>query len=298
MGHYELRGDRKIWVEDVPAGPKTKVAPAGSKTKVVPTDTKAKATPASPKTTPSYTPRQSFSYEYGFSHNIVTKVFSILLPVLAFIVGQAIQYILYFVLNRVLLLELVFEHVNIYVVGASSLSALISTILICYGTWHFADDDDICAAWTYIIVSTILLSTVPIITGFIGLVASIIITCMLDEYECEYLPVVPAISSFILGQIIMWFTYAGTGRIVLLDELLTLMGWNVSHIGIAIFSTICGVASTIIMSYVGYHFMDNIEKEKAFGTMIPFCLLMIFTPAVSCFVALVYSFIVFCCRNL
>jgi hypothetical protein len=51
------------------------------------------------------------------------------------------------------------------------------------------------------------------------------------------------------------------------------------------------------MSYVGYYFMDECEEEKAFGTMIPFCIIVLFVPAVSCFIALIYSFIVYCCKG-
>ena len=51
------------------------------------------------------------------------------------------------------------------------------------------------------------------------------------------------------------------------------------------------------MSYVGHYFMDEYEDGKAFGTMIPFCVLVLFVPAVSCFIALIYSFIVYCCKG-
>lgn len=229
--------------------------------------------------------------------HVFSKTFSIIIPILSFIAGQVAQYILYFLQNRVLLLEVVFEEVNIYVVGLSSILALISMILTCYGAWHFADDDDICKAWTYIIVSSILLSTLPIITGFIGIVATSIITYMVNEDEYDYLPLVPTISAYVLGQAIMWFTYAGTGRIVLVDELLALTDFDINLLVIAIVSSVCGLISTIIMSYVGYYFMDEVEEEKAFGTLIPFCLLVMFTPGVSCFIALIYSFIVFCCKG-
>lgn len=226
------------------------------------------------------------------------KVFSILLPLLSFVIGQVVQYVLYFTQGRVLLLDLVFVNVNIFVLVLSSVLSLISTIMVIRGAWMFADDDELGKCWTYSIVASILLSTLPIVTGFVGIVATGAMTYIINEGEDNFFPLVSAISAFVISQVIMWFTFAGTGYAVILSEIWNAIPSDDNSILIPlIISSVCGAVATAIMSFVGYEYMWDYEDEKAFWTNLAFSILILFVPAFTCFIALIYSFVIYGCQR-
>lgn len=226
----------------------------------------------------------------------VAKFFGIFLPVLAFIAGQIAQYVLYFKYDRVLLLELVFDKVNIFVLVAASVTALVSTVLVAYGCWKLANNEELCRSWTYSVIAAVLLSTLPVITGFAGIFATGYITAAISDMEEEagfYLAAV--ITSYVLGQVVMWFVYAGTGYCLVLSEIYdALKLGDADLLAPMIISSVLGLIALTIMGYTGCGLIDDYENWKAFGIAIPFCLLSLVSSAFLSLVALLYGIIVGC----
>lgn len=154
MGHYELRGRERVWVEDKPLNQSTNTQNS------------------------SYNRYSTPSYH---SNNISAKIFSILLPIVCFSIGQIIQYAEYSLSNSVLLMDFVFASISINVLFISTILGIISIIHIIVRSWKLADDNLPFWSWLYIIVSGILFLIIPCVSGFLGIIITSVISWCVEN---------------------------------------------------------------------------------------------------------------------
>ena len=164
MGHYELRGRERVWVEDTP-----------SSSPIIDNDY-------------SYQPHTRYH-----SYNIGSKFFAVFLPILTFIIGQIVQYVIYILNGTVLLVDVVFPSLPILVLYISSGCGLVSVVHIAIRAWKWADDDELGCCWWYIIITGLFLAVIPCIAGFLCVIVSIGLAWCIEEDEEERIPWVIAI---------------------------------------------------------------------------------------------------------
>ena len=166
------------------------------------------STPSSSSDQPSNSslPRSYSTYSHS-GYNISSKILSILLPIIAFIIGQIVLYVLYIINGTVLLVDIVFPEIPILVLYISSGCGVISIIHIIIRSWKWADDDGLGYCWAYIIISCLFFAIIPVIAGFLGIIISIGIAWCIEEAEEERIPwviAIPAVIFAIFVGITIW----------------------------------------------------------------------------------------------
>ena len=72
-------------------------------------------------------------------NNPKTRVFAILLPILSLIIGQVLQYLLFYKFDIVLGMDLIFDNVTLPILIVSSVLCGISIIPLTYYSWYYVD---------------------------------------------------------------------------------------------------------------------------------------------------------------
>lgn len=195
MGHYELRGRERVWIED------------------------AEGTPPPPPTSPTKgynsiswsEPRTYNTNLRTYNTNLGSKFFAIFLPIIAFIIGQIIQYVNYSNSQVVLLLDLIFPCIPLYILIISTVLNLVNTVLITIWAWRLADDDEIGYCWWYIIISGLFLSIIPCICGFLGIIITIGVAICLENYAEEHIPLIISITFVVAVSLAVWIGVSNNG---------------------------------------------------------------------------------------
>ncbi len=104
------------------------------------------------------------------------KVFSIILPLVCFIIGQLVQYAIYEALDLVLLVDLFVSPVPEGFLYISTVLGIVSTLHIMIRSWKFADDYENKLSWTYLLIGSLLFAIVPCAAGYVGIVGTCIIS--------------------------------------------------------------------------------------------------------------------------
>lgn len=174
--------------------------------------------------TPTYTPpaRSTYTSTYTHTNNKISKFFSILIPILTFIIGQIIQYAIYNRTEKVFILDLIFTKVSVTLLSLSSICGIIAVIRSCVDAWRWADsynEDDLKKCWLYLISFGILYSVVPSLAGPIGIIMAIVIPWAKDECEEDWIIYVTVVIAFIVGQAIMWSQFNRTDSILIISDI-------------------------------------------------------------------------------
>ena len=106
---------------------------------------------------PTYVPTPRPTYTPTYSNHTAVKIFSILIPILALIIGQIIQYVIYSHNHTVLLISLIFGDIPLPFMVISTICCALCTTLICVNSWLLADDDRIAGSWSLNLVLELLL---------------------------------------------------------------------------------------------------------------------------------------------
>lgn len=226
----------------------------------------------------------------------LNKGFLIALPILVFLAGQAAQYSLYFFQNKVLLLDRFFETVNLYFLFGTSLAAAVSVLFVILSTWRLVDENYVdhpnFDAWFYTALWGVAAAAIPAAAGVLLFVLSVVIFVQIKKDDYEYIPTVCSAAAYLGGQAVSWLTFVKYGSTPFLPQILEQTGHpgaEILYLMIAA-SLIC-VANAMLLSFIGYHYVDGDEGKKAYGVLIPALLLLCALPVLSCLVLFAVSLI-------
>ena len=214
-----------------------------------------------------------------------SKTCSILIPSLLFIIGQIVQYVVYTVTGHVLVFDLVFRTVPIGVLIVSTILGTISTILIIVQSWKMIDDGEYDQAWIYIVVGSLCFAVLPCLSGYIGIIITLLIKYCVDEYETEYIFSGIIGTAFVLGQVLQWVNYSRTGSILLLTNLVE--NSSVIKINPLTFS----IWMSVILGIACLVFNTAARQEPICATflVVPFVVFAIVVPTVTALPLLAYA---------
>lgn len=280
MGHYELKGDRKVWVEDTP---KSQIPPKNQSSTPPASSGGGYGTSGYGVSNP-----HSYSHYHYYDTEKAAKICCILIPLLALIIGQIIQYVLYFKNGTVLLFDVIFHDVPLWTLIVSSVLAVIEIILLIVKTFNMADEGDDEQTWAYFIIFSLLIGVIPCIISFFGIIAIPLINHWIEESDEEYIGYIAVGVPFIIGQIVMWVSYSRTGEILVLSDLVSASGNTTFNIlAFSIISSIVLAIASIMVSIEAGLF----ELPGALCAFIPFAVFSSVLPALMGIPLIVYAII-------
>ncbi len=228
-----------------------------------------------------------------------TKVFSVVTPILLYVIGQIFQYYIYIVGNSRLLIAPFLAQVPLWLQILSTIGGAVATGLSCYCGWKKADDSDIGHSCAITYISSLCFGILPVVFGLPAIIVMGIMAHQINSGSEEYVPIAPTIVSFIVGQIILYCGFVKYGEIAILTGLIEISeATSFNALAFVIVTSILGAVATGFASYLGYHFVDNNDVGSAYFLLIPFNLLMVFTPTISSILLFVIAITVFCCKNI
>ena len=187
------------------------------------------------------------------------KTFAILLPILAFILGQALQYLMYLPDRQVWIISSIFGEVPLIFMVISTISCALCTAMICFNAWNLIDNNNLASGWILNILSDVAIAAIPCFTSWIGIIVYPIVTVALsdkrynlEEDTTKCFSICLPILLFIIGQIVQYYLYVtGTDGSLLASFLTHVPLW------LQIVSTVCGVVATILTCYSGWQKADS-----------------------------------------
>ena len=261
MGHYELRGRERVWVEDTP--------------------------PAPPPPPTSGSSGTSWSEPSTYNTNLGSKFFAIFLPILAFIIGQIIQYVVYDKNGTVLLFDLIFPRVPKAVLIVSTILGIVSIVHISVRSWKLADEDEIVFSWIYNGTASICFAVCPCISGYIGIILTSAISYCLNNYEEERLPYFFTLTACVLGCAITFSQNYNSDKVIILTKLIILTeNFDFNVTAFLIITSIINILVAIILSIASAKLSN---AKELFAILLPFCILTIIVPTICAFLLLAYA---------
>ena len=220
---------------------------------------------------PTYVPTPRPTYTPTYSNHTAVKIFSILIPILALIIGQIIQYVIYSHNHTVLLISLIFGDIPLPFMVISTICCALCTTLICVNSWLLADDDRIAGSWSLNLVSDVLFLAIPFFIGSIGIIAFPIISIVLSytiysDYEegfTKVFSIVFPILIYIAGQVVQYYLYVTSSTSILLLGLLDQV-----PLWVLIVSTIAGSIAIGLACYNAWQKADDNEIGNAWALFI------------------------------
>lgn len=139
------------------------------------------------------------------------KVFAIIVPLLAFIIGQIIQYGVYKSDGKVLLMDMIFASTPLWVLILSTVFGVISTIHVMVRAWKLADDYE--EGWSvfYSILFSIMFLVIPCIAGYYGIIVTSAASACFIECEEEAVPWIFIITAIVFAVIGIWIGCSNSG---------------------------------------------------------------------------------------
>lgn len=217
-----------------------------------------------PTPRPTYTPTDS-------SNHTAVKIFSVLIPIFALIIGQIIQYVIYFHNNTVLLISLIFGDIPLPFLVISTICCALCTTLICVNSWLLADNERIAGSWSLNLMSDVLFLAIPFFIGSIGIIAFPIISIVLSytiygDYEegfTKVFSIIFPIFIYIAGQVFQYYLYVTSNTSILLLGLLDQV-----PLWVLIVSTIAGTIAIGLACYNAWQKADDNEIGNAWALFI------------------------------
>ena len=241
---------------------------------------------ANPVTSPRYSSTHNYSYR---DRKRTLKICSILLPLLIFAIGQIIQYIVYVYTGRVLVFDLIFSTTPLWTLIVSSILGAISTTLVCVFSWRLADESEELGAWVYIIISCLCFAIIPCISGYLGIVATALISWWIANDDENYIAYIIVLIVFVVGQALLWVNFSKTGEILILTDLVSITGNNAFNIKTfsIIMSVLLGIASVIIAISIG-----GSEVKTQLFILVPYAVFLLVLPALSAILLLIFAIVI------
>ncbi len=245
--------------------------------------------PASPpRPTTTYDPPYN-SYARRYRSVEASQVWGIILPILFFIVGQILLYVVFVKTQRVLVFDLVFSVGSTAWLALPSILAGISLVHVIVRSYKLMDDGDHFEAWLYILISGVVFIGTPAIAGFPGIILTAIISGLIENVEEEHIPVVCLVFAVVIGLVIYWTQYLTQNNVLILSNLVgSKSGFNIKTFSIIM--TILVVINTIILSN-GIYNADNYDALLMLFTLLPFCIFVLVCPTITAIPLFIYSII-------
>ena len=121
---------------------------------------------------------------YNNNNHAGIKTCAILFPIISFIIGQIIEFIVYGVSGRLFLADLIFSDSQWWELWVMLGLGALSVVFTILSSMRIIDDDHEGLCWAYLIISGLLFLTIPAIAISVCLVVSIIIfLCYLTDKE-------------------------------------------------------------------------------------------------------------------
>ena len=222
------------------------------------------------------------------------KIVSVWAPIIAFVIGQIIQYIIFGTTGRVLLMDAIFPNIPVGPIIVSTLLGIVSIVFVIIRSLKSIDDYStnksykIQCLWLYITLTALGFLIIPCVMGYLGLVISIAVFWCVEEYKTEKIPLFIAFSAFVLGQAIQW------SRFIRIDEILLLTDLASTEFNVKIFAIIMTVllfgATWMIADSIYYLSEENITCQILI--LLPFCAFVTVVPTLTAIPLLIYAIII------
>lgn len=231
----------------------------------------------------------SHHHRYGYHDTEkAAKICCILIPILALVIGQIVQYVVYFKSGSVLLFDVIFNNIPLWPLIVSSVIAIIDIILVIVKTWNMADEGDDDKTWPYFIVASLLVGVIPCVISLFGIIAIPLINHWIEESDEEYIGYIAVGVPFIIGQVAMWVSYSRTGEILVLSNLVSASGnTNFNILTFSIISSIVLAIASIIVAIEAGMF----ELPGSLCAFVPFAVFSGVLPALMGIPLIVYAII-------
>ncbi len=200
--------------------------------------------------------------------------------ILFYVLGQFVQYYFYVTDSSTLAVAALLARIPLWLQIISTIAGAVAVGLsiYCYND-GYPDEGVLCLVF----VPSILLGVLPAVMS-IPLVAvmSILAWQFANSTDEQYMPIVPIITAFGIGQTFLWWNYTETERVVLLSDLVAAFG-VAEPIGLVlpIISSVFGTAACILTIVTTYRFFENDHILRGLWIMIPFAVLMMISPALA-----------------
>lgn len=229
-------------------------------------------------------------YDEYYRNKTIAKALTVVIPIISFVLGQFLQYFLYFKTGRVLVLDSIFSSIPLVVLCVSTVFCLVSNAHVIIRSWKLADDNKVLHSVMYLIISSLFFATVPCIAGFVGIVATSAISFLCSNDNAEKIPFLTILISCVLGLVYMWLRYNSTAEGLFFTRFIRLIDADPNRVKIYLgIATAAGVVAAILMM-AGIFLLDDLSN--AYIILIPFCTLMLLIPAMAIPGLLIYSAIV------
>ncbi len=204
------------------------------------------------------------------------------IPILAFVLGQVLQYVIYSSTQKAWPLSFMFGEIPMLFMVISTLSNMGCAAMVGYNAYKLKEDyKDAGARWMYI-TSSVLLLLVPSVFGAIGLVVYPVMTLFFadkfyreEEEATKALSIAMPLAYFLIAQIAQYyFTSTGISHILFPSFLNGIPMW------LRVISTIAGGIATAMASYMAWEQADDGECERSYGILLGTALCLGILPSI------------------
>ena len=130
---------------------------------------------------------------------------SIVIPIVAFLIGQAIQYVSFFSGGRLFITDLVFRSLewwHLLIFTAIGIGGVVFTVI---NAFHLADDDMIAWFWIYVAITGVISIIAPTLAAIVCASVSLAVFLCHENMVEENLAWILPIIIIVLALIFMWF---------------------------------------------------------------------------------------------
>lgn len=216
---------------------------------------------------------------YHFDLETLVKTLAVVIPIIAFIVGQALQYYWLFIKNKTYFLDMFFSSVPATVLYVSSALCLVSTIHVIIRSWKLADDDELGLGALYFCFSSLFLGGIAPVAGYVGIFATSAISWLCVTFNEEKVPALLLFLSCAVGLTFMWLSYNRDVNIFLFTKFMRLIDADPFRVMIYLsVATGVSIVASAVMA-VGMAYFPN--PTVGYGSLGVFCSLMAIVPAIA-----------------
>ena len=226
---------------------------------------------------------------YHFDLETLVKTLAVVIPIIAFIVGQALQYYWLFIKNKIYFLDMFFSAVPATVLYVSSAFCLVSTIHVIIRSWKLADDDELGLGALYFSFSSLFLGGIAPVAGYVGIIVTSAISWLCVTFNEEKVPALLLFLSCAVGLTFMWLSYNRDVNIFLFTKFMRLIDADPFRVMIYLsVATGVSIVASAVMA-VGMAYFPN--PTVGYGSLGVFCSLMAIVPAIAIPGLLIYAIV-------
>lgn len=180
-----------------------------------------------------------------------SSIMSFVLPIAAFMVGQAVQCSLYGSGRGVLVMSAIFGEIPLPFMILSAICCAACTALICANGFLLFDNDKFVRGWIFVAICSICFAAIPCLAGALGIVVLPVLTFWYFDTGSFALGVAMLVLFYVLGQFVQYYFYVVGGSTLATARLLARI-----PLWLQIVSTVAGavaVGLTIYCYKEGYY---------------------------------------------